>query len=141
MRTKINRPTDLNSFLAGIGHICLQWALLEQMLLGIIAAAENMPLEKTYSRYGRLDMLDRVKMAIKLSVEAKWPGRFIGRLRAIQRSLQKGGDRLAEKRNMFVHGVHSTTGTPGEYELTMVRWPATNRKTVVTIEDAYLVMN
>jgi len=54
---KASPPTDLNSFLAGIGHICLQWALLEQTLLGIIAAAENMPLEKTYTRFGTTDMM------------------------------------------------------------------------------------
>jgi hypothetical protein len=131
----------MNSFLAGIGHICLQWALLEQMMLAVISAAENISLEKTYSRYGRWDMLDRVKFAIALAVEARWPGHLIGRLKKIQRALQQGGDGLAQRRNLFVHGVHAMTDTPGEFQLTMARWPKNKRTEVVTVTDAYLLMN
>jgi hypothetical protein len=141
LSAKITPPTDQNVFLAGIGHICLQWALLEMMMLGIIATAEGIPLQKTYSRYGRWDMLDRVKFAIKLAVEARWPGRLVGRLKNIQRALQKGGDGLADQRNLYVHGAHRTTDTPGEYELTMVRWPPKQRHKVVTAADAFLIAN
>jgi hypothetical protein len=110
-------------------------------MLMLIASAENIALEKTYSRYGKLDMLDRIKMTIGLAVEARWPGGLIGRLKSIQRTLQKGGDGLAEKRNMFVHGVHAATDTPGEVALTMVRWPKNKRQQIVTLADAYLVAN
>lgn len=110
-------------------------------MLVLIASAENIALEKTYSRYGRSDMLERVKMAIGLAVEARWPGVLIGRMKAIQRALQQGGEGLAEKRNMFVHGVHSIGETSGEFSLTMVRWPKSKRASIVTISDAYLVAN
>ena len=134
-------PADLNSFLAGIGHICLQWALLEQTLLGIIAAAENMPLEKTYTRFGTTDMMPRIRMAVRLTEEAKWPPHLRNRLKAIRTALQKENGGLAERRNLFVHGVHEGMNDQGEVRLTMVRWTAENREQVVTILDAAFLAN
>jgi len=129
-------PAEQNVFLACIGHLCLQWALLEQCLLAIIAAAENQSLEKCYARFGSLDMLKRVNMAITVTREAKWPRRLTAPLKEIRTALQRGGGGLADQRNLFVHGVHEPTGTPGEYSLTMTRWGREKRKTVVTALDA-----
>jgi hypothetical protein len=132
-------PNDLNSFLAGIGHICLQWALLEQSLLGIIAAAENMPLEKTYTRYGTTDMVPRMRMAIRLVEEAKWPHQLQRRLRAIRDKLQNG--KLSDQRNLFVHGVHKGIQSNGMVQLTMVRWSAPKREQLVSVWEAVELAN
>jgi hypothetical protein len=134
--TKLTPTSDRNSFLAGIGHVCLQWALLEQTILAIIASAENMPLEKTYPRFGTLDMMPRLNMAIKLAHEASWPVRLTKPLAEIRKAVQREGEGLADRRNLFVHGVHAETDVAGEFELTMVRWAPEKRRQVVTIVDA-----
>ena len=80
-------------------------------------------------------MLKRVNMAISLTREAKWPQRLIKPLTEIRAQLQQGGGGLADRRNLFVHGVHEPTGVSGEYSLTMTRWGRDKRKTVVTALD------
>lgn len=123
--------------MASIGNICAQWALLEQTLLVLIATAENMPLEKTYTRYGTTDMMPRIRMAIRLAEEAHWPADLIRRLKGIRTALQKeGGKGIAERRNLFVHGAHKHYYNDGEVELTMVRWPRSDRDQVVTVVDS-----
>lgn len=138
---KVEPPTDQTSFLASIGHICLQWALLEQTILFIIGAAENLPIEKVYPRYGSLDMLPRLNMAINLTREAKWPVRLTNPLVEIRKALQRDGDKIAERRNLFVHGVHKPTEVPGEFELTMARWSADKRNQIVTVVDGVELAN
>ena len=138
---KLLPPTDLNSFLAGIGHICLQWALLEQTVLFVIASAETLPIDKVYPRYCGLDMLPRLNMAIGLTREAKWPVRLTRPLVEIRTALQRGGGGIADRRNLFVHGVHKLTDVPGEYELTMARWGPDKRDQTVTVVDAAELAN
>jgi hypothetical protein len=125
-------PNDQLAFLAGIGHVCLQWALIEQTLLGIISAAEHMPLEKTYTRYGSTGMIPRLTLAINLAQEAKWASPLVKRLREVRKTIQKG---LDERRNLFVHGAHKGEIAPGQFELTMARWSPNNRSQIVTVED------
>ncbi len=107
-------------------------------LLAIIAAAEHIRLEKAYTRYGGQDMLPRLNMAINLTKEAKWPRRLIKRLEAIRAALQGG---LADRRNLFVHGVHAAGNAPGEVRLTMVRWKGKKRHQYVTLVDALDLAN
>lgn len=126
-----------NAFLSGIGHICLQWALLEQTLLAIIGAAEDLPFDKVYTRFGSLDMQPRLNMALKLAREDKWPPRLIKTLVEIRKALQKDGGGLAERRNLFIHGVHKDTDVPGEVSLTMARWSPDKREQIVTMHDAF----
>lgn len=125
-------PHDVNLFLVGIGHICLQWALIEQTLLAIIAAAEHIPLEKTYTRYGGTDMKARLAMAIRLAEEAKWSQPLLRRLRQLRKDVQNN----IEERNLFVHGAHRGQVAPGEYELTMARWASNDRSHIRTADDA-----
>lgn len=140
MSAKKPPPSDQNSFLAGIGHICLQWALLEQTLLAIIAAAEDTSFDKVYTRFGNLDMQPRLNMAIKLAREARWPNRLIKPLENIRKAIQSG-EKLGERRNLFVHGVHKDTDTPGEVSLTMARWSPDKRQQIVTLLDAVQLAN
>lgn len=130
----LNGPVSL---LAGIGFICQQWALIEQLLLGIIAAAENTPLERVYTRHGTTDMMPRIRMAIRLAEEAKWPRNLQTRLKDVRRALQSEGPKgLIEQRNLFVHGAHKVGLNPGEVELTMARWAKNDRDHIVTALDA-----
>lgn len=134
--TNLAPPTDQNAFLAAIGHICLQWSRLEHSLLILIGTIENMPAEKAYLAFAGLDMIPRVNMAITLAQENKLPRRMIGDLKGIRRELQKDGSNLANRRNMFVHGVHKFGDAAGEYVLTMSRWRGDKRDQTVTLIDA-----
>lgn len=100
-----------------------------------------MPLEKTYTRFGTLDMQPRLNMAIKLTREANWPKRLTKPLLDIRRAIQRDGEGIAERRNLFVHGVHAETGMPTHFELTMVRWAASKRRQIVSIDEAYELAN
>jgi hypothetical protein len=124
--------TGQNQFLATIGHICLQWALIEQGLLALIGAAEHMPLEKTYTRYGTTDMIPRLRLTFRLTIEAGWPVQLTKRIKAVQTVIAGG---LNDRRNLFVHGVHGPINEDGEVELTMARWPSGKRKQTVTALD------
>jgi len=75
-------------------------------------------------------------MAIRLTEEANWPPHLRKRLKTIRTVLQEGNGGLAERRNLFVHGVHEGIRTNGEVSLIMARWPAAKREQVVTILDA-----
>ena len=141
MSAKEPPPTDQNSFLAGIGHVCLQWSLLEQTVLAIIASAEDTSFDKVYTRFGGLDMQQRLNMAIKLTREEKWPNRLTKPLVTIRRAIQRDGEGLAETRNMFVHGAHKDTAVPGEFSLTMSRWSPDKRHQIVTLLDAIQLAN
>lgn len=77
---------------AAIGHICLQWALLEHTVLALIAAAEHMPMPKVHIIFGGLDMLPRVNMAITLARQARWPQHLVKRIEVIRKALQHGED-------------------------------------------------
>jgi hypothetical protein len=132
-------PTDAeqNAFLSGIGHICLQWALLEQSVLYFIAQLEGIPLQKAYVIFAHLDMKPRLNMLILLAQDAKLPhNRFVKPLTELRRELDKDGAKLADRRNMFVHGAHKVGKERGEYVLTMSRWKGDKQSQTVTLGDA-----
>lgn len=118
--------------MAGIGHICLQWARLEMALLAVIYAIEDMPSEKGHIIFGGLDMLPRANMAINLARYEKLPIRLIKRIEAARDALQKGG--LSDKRNQVVHGAHRDM-EGDETTLTMVRWKGDKRSKKITVAD------
>lgn len=124
-------------FFATIGHICLQWALLEHTVLALIAAAENMPMSKVHIIFGGLDMQPRVNMAITLAREAGWPQRLVKRIEAIRKALQRGGEDLAARRNQAVHGVHKASELPEHVSLTMVRWRGPKETQDVSLSELH----
>ena len=129
--------TDEHKIFASIGHICLQWALLEHTVLALIAAAENMPMPKVHLVFGGMDMLPRMNMAVTLTEEAKWPLHLTKRVRAIRTALQKGGEDLSSRRNQAVHGVHSISSLPAHVKLTMVRWRGEREAQDVSLNDLH----
>jgi hypothetical protein len=121
------------AFLAGIGHVCLQWALLELTLLALLCAIEEMPTEEGDLVFGGLDMQARVNTAISLARHHKLPRLLIVELEAVRRSLQKG--RILERRNQAVHGAHAETEEFGTFQLRMSRWPVPKKLQRVSVED------
>lgn len=133
----LNPSMEQTAFLAAIGHICLYWALLEQTILFVISAIENVPVKKAYVVFAHLDMKARINMAILLAQDAGLPHqRFIRPLMDIRKQLDKDGSKLADRRNMFVHGAHKMGQSDGEYVLTMSRWKGDKREHTVTLVDA-----
>ncbi|MBO6769724.1 MAG: hypothetical protein JJ901_15635 [Erythrobacter sp.] len=121
-------PADI-AILAGIGDVCLQWARLEIVILGVIAALEDQTTDETWLRYSGLDLLPRIALGIRLSEQKGYPVRFAKSLRSIRSELQ-GKEGLATKRNEIVHGAHKNLD--GESAtLTMTRYPEGRREVTI----------
>lgn len=131
-------PTDNMSHLrimAGIGGVCVQWALLEHLVLGMIATNEGMRLEKAYLMFGSLDMKSRLDLAINLARAAKVPVPFVKRIENVRKALRE--ERLSDRRNQAVHGVHKAFSQPNSIDLTMPRWPEPRRTQSVSETDLH----
>lgn len=124
---------------AGIGVVCVEWALLEHIMLAIISSAENYSLEKTYMVFGGLDMLPRINLALKLTRHAKWPRTLSARIEAIRVEVQgkSGRHGLQEKRNQLVHGVHAPSTKPESTRITMPRWGEPKRTEDISAMQVY----
>lgn len=94
-----------------------------------------MPMDKVHIIFGGLDMQPRVNMALILAREAKWPQPLLKRIEAVRHALQRDGEKLAERRNQVVHGVHSDSEIPAHFKLTMVRWKGPKTTQDVSITD------
>lgn len=121
--------------MAGIGGVCVQWALLEHLVLGMIATNEGMPLDRAYLMFGSLDMKPRLDMAILLARDAKAPEPMVKRIIAVRTALKD--EKLADRRNQAVHGVHKEAARPDAIQLTMPRWAGDRRTQTVTALDMY----
>jgi hypothetical protein len=132
-----NAPVDGQiKVLACIGNICLQWSLLEQAGLFVISTIEKELAPKTYLKFGNLDMVPRLNMAINLARDAKVPVYLVKRLEAVRTSVR---DNFQDKRNQAVHGVHSAASDPDSVTFTMVRWFEPKRTQTVSAVDLYAV--
>ena len=133
MTNPIPQVSEDVKIMAGIGHICLQWARLEMALLGVIYAIEIMPMEKGEIIFGGLDVQPRCHMAINLGQYNKLPPPIMKRLRGVRKVLQSG---LADQRNQLVHGAHKNMEN-GTTTLTMVRWKGEKRDKSFTAIDIH----
>lgn len=135
----INGPIP---YLAGVGYVCQQFALVELHLLSLIAAAEKLSLEQVHTRYGTTDMMPRLRMTRRLIEEGKWPPRLQHRFKAVMNALQKEGSKgLVERRNLFIHGAVKPGPDKGTVTLLMPRWPRGDREQVVGPLDAVQLGN
>ena len=121
--------------MACIGHICVQWALLENNLLGLTGIISNMPIEEAYIVFGGLDMRPRLNMAVNLSRHHKLHPPLLKRLLAVRDAVSK--NKIDEKRNRAIHGVHQISEKPLHVSLTMARWSGDKRTTDVSIADLH----
>lgn len=120
------------AYLASIGHVCLQWSLLELTTLPVLYAIEDVPAEKGDLLFGHLDLLPQIGMAISLADNQRMPGKVITELKAIKKELQDG---VRERRNQAVHEAHADTDTLGTFNLRMARWRGPKKLQAVSLED------
>jgi len=121
--------------MAGIGGVCVQWALLEHLALGLIAGIEGNALDKIYLMFGSLDMKPRLDMAINLATAAKVPTSLVQHIRAVRTALRD--ERLSDRRNQAIHGAHKASDEPDSIQLTMPRWGEPRRTETVSVIDLY----
>jgi hypothetical protein len=126
---------DHSAVMALIGHICVQWARLENTLLGLCAVCTRLSPEEAFLTFGGLDMRPRLNMAINLATHHKMQPHLLKRLRGIRETISK--KKLDDKRNQAVHGVHSDSDLPQHIRLTMVRWGGDKRVQDVSIIDLH----
>ena len=119
-------------FLSSIGHVCLQWSLLELTLLAFLSSLEEIDVEKGEIIFGGLDIKPRINMAITLATQHNLPLPMLKELRAIRKVIQQD---LTERRNQAIHGAHGESAVLGTYNLRMSRWPAPKRLQPVSYED------
>lgn len=121
--------------LACIGHICVQWALLEAYGANIIWALLPVGYDTGAVITGGMDMLPRYNAAIALAEHKHAPTPAIQKLKAIRKTLQDG---LADRRNQAVHGIHSAVeGDPSKIRLTMLRWKGSKRDEERSTQDLH----
>ena len=126
--------SDTNKFCAMIGHVCLQWALLELNLLGLLSSLESVSTERAEILFGGLDMLPRCGMAINLARHHRLPGPMIKRIETVRKKLQSG---IADRRNQAIHGAHARSDIPGHVRLRMVRWKGAKSVQHISIKDMH----
>ena len=92
------------AIMACIGHVCVQWALLENNIIAVLCACQNIPTDEAAILFGSLDMKPRLNMAINLARYHKWPRNLVTNLENLRKAIDKA--KLIDRRNMIVHGVH-----------------------------------
>ena len=123
--------------MAAIGHVCVQWALLENNLLAILATCQTIPLEEAAIIFGSLDMKPRLNHAILLTRHHRWPRPLQTRIEALRKNIDKS--KLVDRRNLIVHGVHSASDLPHSVNLYTPRRKGTAQNETWSVMDAYRI--
>ena len=126
---------DQIAIMAAIGHVCVQWALLENNLLAVLSAIEGMPVPQTTIVFGALDMKPRLNMAINLADHHNIHPPLRARLRKLRKTMDDA--KLADRRNRLVHGVHKLSDQPHSFKLFMPRLKGDAQHKDVSVGDAY----
>jgi hypothetical protein len=128
---------DKAATMACIGFVCVQWALLENNLLGLLATAQNILIEEAAIIFGGLDMRPRLNTAILLAEHHKWLPPLQKRLKELRAAIDKA--KLIDRRNMLVHGVHKEADKPETFVLYSPRKKGSAQQEIWTVGDAYNV--
>ena len=126
---------DQVAIMAGIGHVCVQWSLLENNILAVLCAIENLAIAEASIVFGSLDMKPRLNMAVNLAAHHKIDRTLQTRLRNLRTAMDKA--KLAERRNRLVHGVHKASPEPKTFTLYMPRLKGDAQHEDVSVMDAY----
>lgn len=126
---------DQAAIMACIGNVCIQWSLLEQNILAVLAACQNIHLSEAAILFGGLDMKPRLGMAINLAEHHRWHPLLLRRLRALRTNIDKS--KLVDRRNLIVHGVHSASEGPQAFSLYTPRRKGDAQREEWTVMDAY----
>lgn len=106
---------DVAAVMACVGHVCIQWSLLEQTLIIILGTCQSIPPDEAAIVFGGLDMKPRLNLAINLAEHHKWPPPLVKRLRKLRADIDK--EKLVDKRNIIVHGVQCASELPQSFKL------------------------
>ena len=139
MNETVSPVSDDVKLMTSIGHLCLQWALLEQSVLYIIFAIEDVSHSKGDIIYGGLDLRPRLNTAILLARYHKYPKHLIKRIVLIRDAISK--EKLDKKRNTVVHGVQKKGENEGETIFYMPRLSGELKSTTLTGKDIVLLGN
>lgn len=126
---------DKAATMACVGFVCVQWALLENNLLGLLAAAQNIPIDEAAIIFGGLDMKPRLNTAILLAEHHKWKPPLLKRLKELRDAIDKA--KLVDRRNMLIHGVHSDSDKPETFILYSPRKKGSAQREEWTVKDAH----
>lgn len=121
--------------MATIGHVCLQWSLLEGNLLAFLGVIQNIPPEESYILFGGMDMRPRLGTAISLARHHKIPLRFTKRLEDVRKTITN--NQIDDRRNQAVHGVHNQSDQLHSTKLVMARWRGDKRAQDVSVADLH----
>lgn len=125
---------DQSAIMACVGHVCVQWALLENNLLGVLAASQNITVDEAAILFGSLDMRPRLAKAIGLAEFHRWKPPLKKRLRDLRGGMDKL--KLIDRRNMLIHGVHSQSTKPLHFNLYSPRLSGDAQRQEWSIQDA-----
>lgn len=128
---------DGAAFMAAIGHVCIQWALLENNILAVLCACQAVEWDEAALLFGSLDMKPRLNMAVLLAKHHKWPTPLIKRLESLRSNIDKS--KLVDRRNLIVHGVHSDSSLPQSFNLYTPRRKGSAQRETWSVMDAYRV--
>lgn len=123
--------------MTSIGHVCLQWALLEHTILTLLAAIENIHIDEAALLLAGLDMRQRLCKSIDLAEYRKIQPHLIKRLRGLRTGIDK--QKLVERRNRAVHGVQKKSERPRHFVFSMPRLKGLARDAHWTVADVYLL--
>jgi hypothetical protein len=123
---------SLQRLMASLGHISIQWALLEAILAHAIWALLILDYETGAIVTGGTDMLPRVNMAILLARHKKAPQSAIRKLESVRSALQND---LLDRRNQAIHGIHADAADADKVKLVMLRWKHPKREQERSIAD------
>lgn len=122
--------------MSAIGYVCVQWSILEHVLLHAIFALTDMPHEQGEIAFGGMDIQPRVNAALNLARFQKAPRMIQSGLLEIRKAIQGG---LSDSRNLVVHGVHSDGSTPDAVRLHMSRWGGDKKETELTAPEIHQI--
>lgn len=120
--------------LAAIGHVCLQWSLLEMTILATLNLLNEIEPDEGFILFGGLDILPRYGLAINLLDHQNAPQDIPQELRDIRKLIQERNG-VRDRRNQAVHGAHADAKEIDAVQLTMVRWSGARRTQTVTLEQ------
>ena len=128
---------DQSAIMACIGYVCIQWALLENNLLGVLSASQKITIDEASILFGSLDMRPRLTKAIGLAEFHRWSQPLKKRLRDLRAGIDKL--KLNDRRNMLIHGVHSESTKPQHFILYSPRLSGDAQREEWSIQDAIIL--
>lgn len=128
---------DKVAIMACVGHVCIQWSLLENNILRFLAVLEGVKFDHAAIMFGGMDMKPRLGTAINLAQFHKIHHPLQRRLVNLRKRMEK--DNLQDRRNLVVHGVHEGSERPHSFKLYMPRLKGDQKNAEISVSDVILL--